>query len=193
MKQIPIAISIAAALALTFTAQAQNGPNYNDTVNCKWRDGRDMSQSDCEFFRKRKAEDEAEQARYLQYEQERRQQWQQEQEALQRKAEERKARDAELAAAAKRKIDQDLAEQRKAVEERRLQEEKEEVARKKKCGKDFNALRIGLSIDRYEECSWGGLVYLTETVTGSGVVEIYRSPFYIIHARDGRIVSFTRR
>lgn len=189
LHQLIVAITLAFAGGVSYT---QNKPNYHDPANCRWNDGRDMSAADCEFFRKRKAEDEAEQTRYLKYEQERRQQWLQEQEALQRKADERKAREAELAAAAKRKIEQDLAEQRKAVEESRIQHERQEAIRAKKCGKDYGKLRIGMTLDRYEACT-EAVDYVTERVSSAGTVEVYRGMFYYIESREGKIVAFTRR
>lgn len=68
----------------------------------------------------------------------------------------------------------------------------EREARRRKCGKDFEALRIGMTLDRYEECT-EAVDHVTQTVSQSGVTEVYRSTFYLIQARDGRIVSFTRR
>ena len=68
----------------------------------------------------------------------------------------------------------------------------EDAARQKKCGKDFRALRIGMSLERFEECH-EALSYVTETVGKGGAVETYRATFYWIHAQDGRIVSYTRR
>lgn len=73
------------------------------------------------------------------------------------------------------------------------QVEREELAAKRKlCGKDFQAMRIGMTLARFEECT-DGLVFETETVSKGGSVEIYRSTFHFIHAKDGRIVSYTRR
>lgn len=73
------------------------------------------------------------------------------------------------------------------------QVEREELAaQKRKCGKDFQALRVGMTLERYEECT-DGVIFMTETVSKGAVVETYRSTFYFIHARDGRIVAFTRR
>lgn len=68
----------------------------------------------------------------------------------------------------------------------------EEAAQKKKCGKDFGKLRIGMALNRYEECT-EALVFVTDTVSKGAVVETYRGMFYFVHAKDGRIVAFTRR
>lgn len=67
----------------------------------------------------------------------------------------------------------------------------EQAARKRKCGKDFEALRIGMTLDRYEECT-EALAYVTETVSKTGVVKTYRSTFYLIHSADGKIVAYSR-
>ena len=68
----------------------------------------------------------------------------------------------------------------------------EEAVQKRKCGKDFKALRVGMTVDRFEECN-EALSYVTDTVGKGGVVETYRSTFYFIHAQQGRVVSYTRR
>lgn len=54
------------------------------------------------------------------------------------------------------------------------------------------ALRIGMTLDRFEECH-EALSYVTDAVGKGGVVEIHRSTFYFIHAQNGRIVGYTRR
>lgn len=68
----------------------------------------------------------------------------------------------------------------------------ENAAQKRKCGKDFMALRVGMTLDRFEECH-EALAYVTETVGKNGTVETYRSTFYLIDARGGKIVSYTKR
>lgn len=67
----------------------------------------------------------------------------------------------------------------------------EAAARKRQCGKDFEALRVGMTLKRYEQCT-GGLVFVTDTTSKEGVVKTYRSTFYLIDAKGGRVVSFTR-
>lgn len=77
-------------------------------------------------------------------------------------------------------------------QEAALQKQRDEqAARKRKCGKDFEALRIGMSLDRYEECT-EALDYVTETVTKTGIVKTYRSTFYLIQSAGGKIISYTR-
>lgn len=71
-------------------------------------------------------------------------------------------------------------------------QDEERAARQRKCGKDFEALRIGMALDRYEECT-EAVDYVTEKVSSAGAVEVYRGMFYYIEARDGRIVAFMRK
>lgn len=67
----------------------------------------------------------------------------------------------------------------------------EEAVVKKKCGKDFGKLRVGMTLDRYEECT-EPVDFITETVSKSGVVETYRGMFWLIQVQNGKIVSYTR-
>lgn len=70
--------------------------------------------------------------------------------------------------------------------------DKDEAAKEKACGKDYGALRVGMSIQRFEQCN-EALSLESETVTSAGRTEIYLSTFYWIQARSGKIVSYTRR
>lgn len=72
------------------------------------------------------------------------------------------------------------------------EQREEEAAMKRKCGKDFGQLRVGMTMDRFEECN-GAASYVTDTVGRGGVVETWRSTFYWIHVQNGRVVSYTRR
>lgn len=166
--------------------------NYNDTVNCRWKDGRDMNARDCEFFRQRKASDEAEEAAHQARLQARLAKQQEEREKQEQAKVERNTKEAVRAAEIKREYDQQQAEYWQAVQEGKRRREAEEAAQKKKCGKDFGKLRVGMTLGRYEECT-DGVIFMTETVSKGAVVETYRSTFYFIHARDGLIVAFTRR
>lgn len=68
----------------------------------------------------------------------------------------------------------------------------QEAEQQRKCGGDFGKLRIGMTLDRYEECT-EAVDYVTERASSDGKVEVYRGMFYFIEARDGKIVAFTRR
>ena len=67
----------------------------------------------------------------------------------------------------------------------------EEAALKRKCGKDYMVLRIGMKIERLEECY--GAVYITETVTKDGAIETYRTMFDMVNVKNGKVVSYTKR
>jgi hypothetical protein len=67
----------------------------------------------------------------------------------------------------------------------------EEDAQKRKCGKDFMAIRIGMKIKRLEECH--GATYVTERVSKDGVIKIYQTMFDMVEVKNGRIVSYTKR
>lgn len=68
----------------------------------------------------------------------------------------------------------------------------DEAAKEKTCGKDYGELRVGMTLKRVEQCL-EALAFETETVSKAGKVETYRSTFYWIQARNGRVVSYTRR
>lgn len=73
-----------------------------------------------------------------------------------------------------------------------LKADRDELAAKKRlCGKDFEALRIGMPVARFEQCT-DGLVYVTDTVTKDGTFKTYRSTFYLIQSAGGKIVAFSR-
>lgn len=71
-------------------------------------------------------------------------------------------------------------------------EREREAEQRRQCGADFGKLRIGMTLDRYEECT-ESLDLVSEKVTSAGTAELYRGMFYFIEARDGKIVGFKRR
>lgn len=77
-------------------------------------------------------------------------------------------------------------------QEAALKADRDELAAKKRqCGKDFEALRIGMLVARFEQCT-DGLVYVTDTVTKEGTFTTYRSKFYLIQTAGGKIVAYSR-
>ena len=76
----------------------------------------------------------------------------------------------------------------KTVEQ--LQRE-EDAALKHKCGNDFRTLRIGMKVDRLEECV--GATYETETVTQKGTVETWRTNFDWVNVQNGVVIGYTKR
>ena len=68
----------------------------------------------------------------------------------------------------------------------------ENAAQKRKCGKDFKALRVGMKFSRFEQCNEEP-TFITDTVGAGGVVETYRGTFYFIYVKNDKIISYTRR
>jgi hypothetical protein len=174
------------------TALAQNRPNFHDTENCRWSDGRPMNERDCALFRRERAKYEEQQQRAAD-----RQRQAEERRALaaaDRAAQQQAKRDAEERAyleyqEAKAARDEEDRAYRAKLER---EEQDRELAQKKACGRDFQATRVGMKLSRFEQCT-DGLAFITETVTKGRVVETYRSTFYLVHAVDGVIVGYTRR
>lgn len=71
-------------------------------------------------------------------------------------------------------------------------ERDEEAAKEKTCGRDYGKLRVGMSLQRFEQCN-EPLSLETETMTKDGRTEVYSSTFHWIQSRNGKIVSYTRR
>jgi len=185
MKQIAV-IFLLAGFSLSCLASG------NDLINCRWKDGRSMSARDCEserrYYGRIAAEEEAHKNRT------------EDRLARQRLAqEERRAsaaeKQAKIDAENKIRAAQYEKEQEEAKKEREKWEQEEaqaEARKKKQCGRDFNAIRIGMTLDRFEACT-DGLAFETETTAKGGVIETYHSTFYWIHAQNGRIIAYTRR
>lgn len=70
--------------------------------------------------------------------------------------------------------------------------EEQMAALKRKCGKDAGQLRVGMTLERFEDCN-GTASFVTDTVGKGGTVETWRASFYWLHVQNGRIVGYTRR
>jgi len=129
---------------------------------CRWNTGNVIAPDYCEQLRKEKAFKDAEQN-------------------------ERNDRNA--------KLEREFAEEqsaRKKIQQAALKEqEQEEAAHKRKCGKDYMAIRIGMAIGRLEECH--GASYVTKKVSKDGVVETYQTIFDMVDVKNGKVVSYTKR
>jgi hypothetical protein len=92
-------------------------------------------------------------------------------------------------------LEREFAEEQAALDIRQQaalkEQDKEEAAQKRKCGKDYGVLRIGMSIDRLQDCM--GAVYVTKTVRKDGVIETYRTMFDLVNVKDGKVISYTER
>lgn len=160
------------------SGHAQISLASNDQMDC---DGRAMSERSCQFIREREEHSNRIRKELLQEQAAR--------EKFKAEAAERMARRAEQD---KYQFAQEQDEQKKALAASLKWQADEEAKRKKLCGGDFGKLRIGMTLDRYEECT-EAVDYVTERVSNAGKVEVYRGMFYYIEAREGKIVAFTRR
>lgn len=162
-----------------------------DLVNCRWKDGREMDSRDCATFRRVAAEDKAKEDAYKKMESEYHEQFQLKQ--AERAAEKAKQQAIIEEGNQKRvaEMARQEAENKRARDEWERKEAKEEVARKRKCGKDYNTLRIGMTLDHLEQCV--GAIYMTKTVGKGGVVATYRTMFDWVHVQNGRVISYTER
>lgn len=92
-------------------------------------------------------------------------------------------------------LEREFAEEQAAIKKNHdafeREQAREEAAQKRKCGKDHGAIRVGMKIDRLQECS--GATYVTKTTSKDGVIETYRTMFDMVNVKDGRIVSYTKR
>jgi hypothetical protein len=73
-----------------------------------------------------------------------------------------------------------------------LEQARELAAQKRKCGKDYRTIRIGMTIERLDECT-AGASYVNETVTQDGVIETYRTRSSYVNVKNGKIISYTMR
>lgn len=92
-------------------------------------------------------------------------------------------------------LEREFAEEQAVLKKRQVaalkEQDQEEAAQKRKCGKDFGAIRVGMAIARLQECT--GAAYVTETVSKDGVVETYQTQFDIVDVKNGKVVSYTKR
>lgn len=181
-----IAVLLICAAAAVGLAQA------HDLLNCRWKDGREMSQRDCDLFRRLAAEDAAAEQRARAHA-----------EASRQRAEEDERVRAEKKAAAKAQEDQRTAERqaKMAADEAegkalRTRLDREDTAReaavRKVCGKDYGSLRVGMALARYRQCNEDPS-YVTQTVTQGRVMQTWRGTFNWLHIVDGVIVGYTER
>lgn len=163
-----------------------------DLEKCLERNGLPMHPKDCAMLRRMQAEDRAAEERHQQYRAEMFEARRQAEEA--RKAEEAKKaaiREAEYLNE-KAAIDRQRAETERYRKQAEHDLAMEEAAQQRRCGKDYQVLRIGMKFSRFQDCSWGA-VYETRTTTAQGVVDVYRGTFDYIYVKDGRIVGYTKR
>lgn len=183
-------------LCATFAAAQQPSYYKHDLTNCRFDNGRPMDKVECEAIRRRFAEEarrHAEQAVLLKAEADR---YEAERAAETAKRQEAEARRKEVQAAidARRKADAEQAKAERDYEERQAELATRAAARKEAntravCGSDYRNPRIGMRIDRAQQC------VTAMRVTGQinradGVVTTYQGGGAYFHVMDGLIVAW---
>lgn len=164
----------------------------NDLVNCIWHNGNPMDPRDCNELRRYEAKKQADAERGRQLLEKSRK------EVAQHKAEQdvlQAQHQAAIDAADKKRVEE-LARQEEEAQKYREQMAREgaaeEEALKKKCGKDYRSLRIGMSFERVEQC-FEALDLEATTKTENGVIQTYSSTFFLISFMNGQVISYTRQ
>lgn len=191
MKKILVVMVVSLAAA---SAQARV---EEDLINCIRMNGTSMDAETCRLYRK------ADPRVY------KRQLWEAspEGQAVKKAEEDRIAREkAERAAKAEEERKKNLAaaqewkrrddaEQAKIRRNWKETEEKYESAMRKQekaCGRDYQNPRIGMSYERAEQCL-GVLSFHGEILAERGPTDVYKSQWYIVHFRGGKLVAAARR
>lgn len=160
--------------------------------DCRWDDGRPMSKIDCDDLMATKSGDAADREKGRRLTEDAHRLAAEREAARKADREAAQARAQEQAAIWRADHDRQEAESKAYREKMEREEARDQAAKKGKCGKDFMGIRVGMTLDRFELCH-EAISFVTETTDKSGLIETYRSTFYFINARDGKIVSYTRR
>lgn len=173
-------IGVALVMVLASNAWAEG----EDLENCLYKNGVHIEYRLCNLLREEKAQDDVRRKRQAE-----------ELNQARSRADEQSANERAAKEARNKQLEREYAEEQAILKKRQdaalKEQEHEEAAQKRKCGKDYGAIRVGMAIDRLEECS--GAVYVTETVTKGGVIETYRTMFDMVDVKDGKVVSYTKR
>lgn len=188
--------SVLLLLSTSSGVQAQPSDYKHDLVNCRFNNGIPMPQDECEATRKYFSAKEAKKAEQDAYLAKANAAFEADQAV---KLEEKKRKEAEWAAdRAKRKAEDDARQaeykRQSESEDRKYAEEERKAtavaaASKERCGNDYKAPRIGMSIDRVKECVTS--VKMTGQLNrADGVVTTYEGGNAYFHVMDSRIVSW---
>ena len=101
-------------------------------------------------------------------------------------------REREAAAAKDRaRIDRERQEQAEAeYKARRAEEDRQEAALEKACGRDYNQPRVGMTAARADQCV-GDLIMKSQINRRDGVVTTYLSGSYYLHVMAGKVVAWS--
>lgn len=188
--------SLLFVIAVTFSSMcfANWNPADEDLENCRWRDGRAMSEKNCTEFRAEVANEQAAQKRQAEYlEQSRLESAKREAEKAKQDAileEQRRIRIEET----KREHDAFIKSMQEGYERDRELERKAlkaENEKKAKCGLDYKQPRIGMTLIRAQECV-GKFRLSAQINRADGIVSTYEAGNMYLHVMSGNIVSWGR-
>lgn len=184
----------AAVLVGTLMAPVTSNAKGEDLVNCRWQTGSPIPSNVCAALRRYEVEDRAKK--------------QEEEQQLQRAREEQeKIRESERIEKERRqradeegriKFQEEEA-QRKARYQEYMREEAQYEkkvadqikAKKERCGSDYGTPRIGMTIERAQECV-GKFTLTSQLNRADGVVSTYRSGRIHVHVMNGKIGAWDR-
>lgn len=190
MKKILVAVAVAAALGAPATATARG----EDLVNCRWQNGMPLGQNVCASLRRAETEEREKKAREKEqlrqaseYEARRKEQEQAEKDRVlniirERDEQEAQIRTKEEAEYAKYKQEEARREQRSADQTK---------VKKERCGTDYGSPRIGMTIERAQDCV-GNFKLVSQLNRVDGVVSTYRAGRIHLHVMNGKIGAWDR-
>lgn len=189
-------ILFAIGVVFPIHAVAVWNPADEDLDNCKWRNGWPMSEKQCAEFREEVAQEDLKPTKQMDDERaalnkQREEDWIKLNQAEQARKEQEKEHSKQIEHEWAENHAREEAENKHAREQQERKEAKEETALKRKCGKNYHTLRIGMTLDNLEQCV--GAIYITKTVSKGGVIETYRTSFDWVHVQNGRVISYTER
>ena len=194
MLKILAAIAVAAALGLPTHAAARG----EDLVKCISPDGTRIPATLCERYRQQEIAERKRLARFA--EQDRQQQLvrdeerkQQETKSLeirqQREKVDEEQRKEQAARQAKSEADYERYKREEAKQEKRAAENTR--AKKERCGTDYGAPRIGMTIERAQDCV-GNFKLVSQLNRADGVVSTYSSGRVHLHVMNGKVGAWER-
>jgi hypothetical protein len=186
-------VSVLLLLCAGSVVQAQPSDYKHDLVNCRFYNGIPMPQDECEATRKHFAAKDAKKAEQDAYLAKANAVFEAEQAV---KLEEKKRKEAEWAV---ERVKRKSADEIKQAEYWKMRDEEDHAQAiserkavsviKSKCGADYKAPRIGMSIDRVKECVTS--VKMTgQLKRADGVITTYEGGNAYFHVMDSRIVSW---
>ena len=188
---------VAAFVVVSGTLLAQTGSN--DIVNCKWRDGREMDQENCDFFRRIKATDEAEGAAHEARLKAMLDKQREERDSVEKASKEfqiselKRIQERDVVDRQKRAANKAVEDDRFAREEQKQQAKQAAIqsSLKSQCGDAYRRPSIGLSVEKFKLCV-APIREVGQLNRADGVVTTFQGSGYIVHAMSGRVIAWNR-